>query len=232
MATDACTSLPAGGTKLFIKRPGGEKFLPSFNFGARLPNTVKTWSPCEVEAYFLNKGVEKVAHYVRISENPAIALTDCKPVYQAKQRLDKGRFSASPKLQTLLTNLSEKRFSVQLLSAKLPSPILKMVDFNSQNPTDCDLDTCTICKDMNTADIYAVNSEETSLMSVPAWRSLQQSCPDLAKAYSLLSSGKILQNKGKHSSDVRSYLNKCTINKQGLMSSKRSLHGKNARFNF
>ena len=93
-----------------------------------------------------------------------------------------------------------------------------MVDFNSRNPTDCDLDTCTICKDMNTADIYVVNtSEETSLMSVPAWRSLQQSCPDLAKAYSLLSSGKVLQNKSKHSLDVKSYLNKCTINKQGLM---------------
>ena len=59
MATDACTSLPAGGTKLFLKRPGVDKFLPSFNFGARLPPTVKSWSPCEVEAYFLNKGIEK-----------------------------------------------------------------------------------------------------------------------------------------------------------------------------
>ena len=60
MVTDACTSLPAGGTKLFIKRPGVDIFLPSFNFGARFPTTIKSWSPCEVEAYFLNKGIERL----------------------------------------------------------------------------------------------------------------------------------------------------------------------------
>ena len=225
MATDACTSLPAGGTKLFIKRPGIEKFLPSFNFGARLPSTVKSWFPCEVEAFFLNKGIEKAAHYVRISDNPAIALTDCKPVYQAKLRLDKGEFSANSKLQTLLSNLSAKRFSIQLLSAKLPSPILKMVDFNSRNPVQCDPTACSICKDMLTADVFACrpNDPSQALMSVPAWLSLQRSCPDLAKAHALLSSGKSLQNKGKHSPDLKLYLNKCTINNQGLMVVKKTV---------
>ena len=35
LATDACSSLPAGGSKMFIKRPGEDKFLPSFNFDCR-----------------------------------------------------------------------------------------------------------------------------------------------------------------------------------------------------
>lgn len=62
VATDACTSLPAGRTKMFVKRPGVQRFLPSFNFGCRLPSTLKSWSPCEVEAFFLNKGIMKAEH--------------------------------------------------------------------------------------------------------------------------------------------------------------------------
>ena len=134
LATDACTSLPAGGTKLFLKRPGVEGFLPSFNFGCRLPQTLKQWSPCEVEAYFLNKGIEKAEYYTRLTGNDGIALTDCKPVFQAKQKLDRGEFSSSKRLQDLLANISSKHFSLQLLSAKVPSPILKIVDFASRNP--------------------------------------------------------------------------------------------------
>ena len=87
LATDACTSLPAGGTKMFLARPGVQGFLPSFNFGCRLPDTLKQWSPCEVEAYFLHKGIEKAQFYSRLTENPSIALTDSKPVFQAKQKL-------------------------------------------------------------------------------------------------------------------------------------------------
>ena len=178
------------------------------------------WSPCEVEAYFLNKGIEKSAHYVRVSGNPAIALTDSKPVFQAKLKLDKGKFSASPKLQTLLTNLSAKRFTIQLMSAKLPSPILKMVDFNSRNPVECDTTSCSICKDMMSADIFmsTINSlNSPSLLSTQAWRSLQQSCPSVLKAYTLIAAGKPIQAKERHSTDVKFYLNKCTINKQGLL---------------
>ena len=32
LVTDACTTLPARGTKLFLKRPGVKRFLPSFNW--------------------------------------------------------------------------------------------------------------------------------------------------------------------------------------------------------
>ena len=72
LAVDACIFFPAGGSKLFIQRPGvsGIGFLPSFNFGCRLPQTLKSWSPCEVEAYFLNQGLEK---------KPILYETDRKP---------------------------------------------------------------------------------------------------------------------------------------------------------
>ena len=219
LAVDACTSLPAGGTKLFIQRPGTQGFLPSFNFGCRLPQTLKQWSPCEVEAYFLNKGIGKAEFYTRLTGNPGIALTDCQPVFQAKQKLDRGQFSSSKRLQDLLTNLSAKRFSLQLLSAKLPSPLLTMVDFGSRNPVQCLQGSCTICKDTMPAEILAVTvpSPDLALASVSAWKEIQQSCPDLKRVHALLMSGRNLSKKERKAEDVRTYLRKCTLNKQGLV---------------
>lgn len=91
---------------MFLARPGVQGFLQSFNFGCRLPDTLKQWSPCEVEAYFLHKGIEKAQIKSRLTENPSIALTDSKPLFQAKQKLDRGKFSSSKRLQSLLSNLS------------------------------------------------------------------------------------------------------------------------------
>ena len=132
---------------MFIKRQGVPHFLASFNLGSHLPQTLKTWSPCEVEAYFLNKGIEKAEFFVKQTECPGIVLTDNKPVYQAKLNLDKDKFSSSLRLQNLLTNLSAKRFIIQLLSAQLPSPILTLVDFASRHPVEFDSSSCTVCKD-------------------------------------------------------------------------------------
>ena len=218
LAVDACTSLPAGGSKLFIQRPGVNGFLPSFNFGCRLPQTVKPWSPCEVEAFFLNKGLEKSEFFTKLTGNPGVILTDCKPVFQAKQKLDKGEFSSNKRLQSLLNNVSAKRYSIQLLSAKLPSSLLKLVDFGSRNPVECNLDSCTICKE-KTADVLLVTSpdQDLSLMSEAAWKQFQHSCQDLRKAHALLMSGRKLSKQESKLTDVRTYFNKCTINKNGLI---------------
>ena len=221
MAVDACTSLPAGGTKLFIQRPGVQGFLPSFNFGTRLPQTLRDWSPCEVEAYFLNKGITKAEFYTRLTGNPGIVLTDCKPVFQAKQKLDRGQFSSSRRLQDLLTNLSAKRFTLQLLSAKLPSPLLTQVDFASRNPVPCTQSSCTICSDPLPAAIMAVIRSvpisSLALASVASWKEIQQSCPDLRRVHALLMSGRNLSKKEKKAADIRTYLRKCTLNKQGII---------------
>ena len=218
MAVDACTSLPADGTKLFLQRPGVKVFLPSFNFGTRLPQTLRDWSPCEVEAYFLNKGISKAEFYTRLTGNPGIVLTDCKPVFQAKQKLDRGQFSSSRRLQDLLTNLSAKRFTLQLLSAKITSPDPSRL--RKSKSSLCTQSSCTICSDSLPAAIMTVDSVPTTslaLASVAAWKEIQQSCPDLRHVHALLMSGRNLSKKERKAADVRTYLRKCTLNKQGLI---------------
>ena len=184
---------------MFIKRPGVEKYLPSFSFGSRIPNTIKDWSPCEIEAYFLNKGVQKAEIYTKATGNPGIVLTDNKPVFQAKKNLDAGKFSTSKRLQDLLANLSAKRFSIQLMSAKLPSPILSIVDFASRNPVQCNFPLCTICADCSTTSVGALlpNQPNLQLLSPEGWKDIQQSCQDLRRVHSLLSTGAKLSKKEK-----------------------------------
>ena len=213
---------------MFIKRQGVPHFLASFNLGSHLPQTLKTWSPCEVEAYFLNKGIEKAEFFVKQTECPGIVLTDNKPVYQAKLNLDKDKFSSSLRLQNLLTNLSAKRFIIQLLSAQLPSPILTLVDFASRHPVEFDSSSCTVCKD-NTSpseatpssaaavvSVAATSPPKLSLLSLAAWKEIQMSCPDMRRAHSLLVLGAKLARKEHSAKDIKSYLRFCTV-KQGLL---------------
>ena len=109
--------------------------------------------------------------------------------------------------------------------AKLPSPLLKQVDFASRNPVDCSSSSCTICKDSLPAAILAVSlpTPDLALASVSAWKDIQQSCPDLRRVHALLMSGRNLSKKERKAEDVRTYLRKCTLNKKGLIVSLQQL---------
>ena len=122
LVTDACTSLLVGGTKLFLQRPSIPGFLPSFNWGTRLPVTMKDWPPHDIEAFFLKHGAEKNS-LIRICGKPGVALVDSKATLQAHQRLNRGEVSSSKRINDLLGNHSAKRLSVQHISSKLPSPL-------------------------------------------------------------------------------------------------------------
>ena len=82
-------------------------------------------------AFLISKGLEKHQYYLN---GPGIVLVDSKPVYQAAQKMSAGKFSSNVRLQDLLENITSKRMTVQLISVKLPSPLLSQVDFASRNP--------------------------------------------------------------------------------------------------
>ena len=227
LANDACAILPGMATKLFLKRPGVEGFLPSFNHGFRVKSSMLGWSPCELEAFSLSKGIEKFSHFLKITENPSVALVDSKATYQAKLRLDQGKFSTSKRLQDLLANMSALRMSIQLMSAKQPSPLLQMVDFNSRHPVECDLELCTICKDLQQPDITffggTFSPDNIPFASKSVWQEIQKTCPDLRLTCILLRSGKEPTKKEKNIKDVRTYLRKCSLTKDGLLVVKRAV---------
>ena len=148
----------------------------------------------------MNKGVEKAAQYIKLCEKPGIVLVDSKPTYQAKQRLDKGLFLSSRKMQDLLANLSAKRMGVQQISTRLLSPLLKIIDFKSQNSVECTLMTCTLCKEMKEANITfskVYNKPNLQLISKKLWREIQYGCTDLARVASLITTRKAIKKKEK-----------------------------------
>ena len=112
--------------------------------------------------------------------NPVVALVDSKPIYQAKARLDQGKFSTNRRLQDLLTNLSIHRVRLQHISAKLPSSLLTMIDFNSRNPVKCDKKLCSICQEMNNPEVTYFGKtfskdSESRLISKSSWLDIQKS---------------------------------------------------------
>ena len=148
-------------------------------------------------------------------------MVDSKPTFQAYQKLNRGELSTSKRLNDLLGNLSALRLSVQHISAKLPSPLLSMVDFASRNPVECNDPSCRVCLDLSQSDTTFVGATQIKpnlyLASTAAWRDIQQSCPDLRRVHALLQSGKTPSKKEKNQKDVRAYLRLCTINKADLL---------------
>ena len=219
IVSDACTSIPACGTKLFLKRPGVSGFLSSFHHGCRLPKRMKEYSPCEVEAYALHQGVAKNAHFIKVCGQPGICLVDSKAVYQAKQKMDAGHFSTSRRIQDLVANLSAKRMVVQLISAKLPSPLLQYIDFSSRHPVQCTLSDCRICREVEEPDttFFGAVLTEPYILSPAGWLDIQRTDEDLRRAHSILTSGTKLGQKQKNGGDLKKYLRICSVNKKGLL---------------
>ena len=223
---DGAPSGPALGTKLVIKRDG--KLLPSFNYGFRLKNSMRGWSPCEFEAFSITQGIKKMKPFLRFVETPTTVLVDSKASVQAILRMENGQFSTNRRLQDLLANLSAERLRVVHMSAKIASPILHLVDFASRNPVMCTDNSCTICDTSSHPDITFFGQADISPthlapppISVPVWKDIQRSSDNCKRAVALLESGKNLHKKETHLPILRSYLRQCTLSKEGLLVAKK-----------
>ena len=130
---------------------------------------------------------------------------DSKAVFQAKERMDTGHFSTQRHIQDLLSNLSAKRMRIQLISAKLPSP-LKYIDFSSRNPVQCTLTDCKICQEIEQPDttLFGAVAAKPYLLSPAGWLEIQRTDEDLRRAHSILTSGAKLSPKQKHTADLKS----------------------------
>ena len=83
----------------------------------------------------LNKSIKHHEFFIKLTDETAVVLTDPRASYLAKLRMDRGQMSTIKRLADFLVILSSLNLTLQLMFGKNPSPILKIADFISRNPS-------------------------------------------------------------------------------------------------
>ena len=209
------------GATLFADR-NGKRLVAGF-FSMKMKSHQEGWYPCEFEALAISAAIEHFAPYIRESRHAVQILTDNKPCVQAFDKLRKGEFSASARVSTFLSQLSSYNVSVHHIKGELNASS----DYSSRNPSECYNKSCQICKfveetaasavrSLNVADVLSGNLR-MPFTSTNAWKSAQQDSHDLRRAFAHLSHGTKPSKKTRRIQHLRTYLQKCTINDQGLI---------------
>ena len=135
----------AVGGKMIIERvtDSGTEFLLAGHYSVILDKFKEKWLPCEGEA----AGIKAVLQHFKpwIIDNHGVTThhTDNQPSVQAWKRLKKGAYSASSRISSFLSDLSQ--LSVEL--EYTPGKDMKTSDFASRNAQACKSpESCQICK--------------------------------------------------------------------------------------
>ncbi len=192
-------------------------------FSVKLKSHQALWYPCELEALSLATSVKHFGPYIRQSMYRTQVLTDNKPCVQTWSKLVRGEFSTSARVATFMSTLSEYPVDVQHISGvdNLPS------DFHSRNPPQCESPSCQICKfiadsdqivvQLVTADQVLSGVQPVPFYNRPALKAIQMECPDLRRVHSHLLQGTRPTTKKKRLTNVKRYLQKATIGRDGLL---------------
>ena len=227
IVTDGSVKLCGIGATLYITRQGS--FHLAGFYSAKLRSHQVKWLPCEVEALGIGAAIKHFSPYIVQSTHRAHVLTDSKPCVQAFQRLQRGEFSASPRVTTFLTAAHRYCVDIQHLagSRNLPS------DFASRNAAPCTSNRCQVCS-------FIAETEESVVRRAPiddilagrsrlpfasrsAWRSAQMEDPDLRRVHAHLSQGTRPSKKATTIKDVKRYLQQATLASDGLIVVQRSV---------
>lgn len=209
------------GSVLYLMRDNNIK-LGGF-FSAKLKGHQSSWCPCEIEALSIASSVKHFGPFIRQSPHTSQILTDNRPCVQAWSKMIRGEFSASARVATFMSVLSDYKVDVQHIkgSDNLPS------DFQSRNPPECHSPSCQICKfvaECCDISVRTVSAEQIlsgthamPFFNRPAIKQLQMDCPDLRRVHAHLSQGTRPTSKKKKQTAVKRYLQKATISRDGLL---------------
>ena len=111
-------------------------------FSLKLKSHHLNWEPCELEALAIASAIQHFSPYVRDSKHPLEVLTDSKPCVQAFAKLRKGQFSASARVSTFLSTLSQH----SIVMSHIKGTNNMSSDYASRNPLTCVDSSCQICK--------------------------------------------------------------------------------------
>ena len=128
------------GATLFVIRDG-DRHVSEF-FSVKLKTHQTGWQPCELEALAITAAVKHFEPYIRESSHQLQVLSDSKPCVQAFGKLCKGKYSASSRVSTFLSCLSEHNVTIRHLKGEGN----RSSDFSSRNPATCCDSSCQVCE--------------------------------------------------------------------------------------
>jgi len=224
---DGARTPPAVGMILQARTPSGQIKTVRF-YSVKLKPHVTKWFPCEIEASAVGTAIEAFYDYIKQSNKPVIICPDSKTVIDAANKIAKGHFSLSPRIQTFLNNLSKISYDIQHVSGK--SGQNAAGDFQSRSATECSADLCQICNYVNqhidtvidvklnaVHDIISGKST-ASFMNRSAWKAVQLKDKACINATTCLTTGQTPSKKtGKTNSETRKIADKATIATDGLL---------------
>ena len=232
METDAArgggkNNLPAGiGHVLFVKKDGLKKIVRVHS--AKLPEKCKKWSPCEIEALAFAAGIDREYDLIRESKHPLIICPDSKPVHEAVQFINKGKFSASARMSSFLTNVNRTPIESKHISGK--AKLNPIADLQSRIPADCNAEHCSIHKFLDetidsVVDDGAKNcriENKSDYDNKESWKSAQNGNQACIITKQLLTSGKpppkaMGKTSGEFYNDIRQYCRDASVTKDGLL---------------
>ena len=209
------------GAAMYVIRDGTPKVAGYFSACYKKHQT--SWYPCEAEALSINCAVMHFAPYIIDSDNQTTVLTDSLPCVKAYAKLKKGQFSASSRVSTFLSSLC--RFNIHLGHLKGTENIYS--DYASRNATPCDNKKCQIClyvQDTIDSVVRACTVKDVIESSAPVpfssragWFEMQLSDDSLRRTCAHLKQGTRPSRKSTEVRDVKQYLQKARIEKDGLL---------------
>ena len=200
------------------------KRYPAEFFSFKLKGHQLGWLPCEKEALAITSAVNHFSPFIKESTLKTQVQTDSRPCVQAHQKLQRGLFSASARVSTFLSTLSALNVSL----CHIPGSLNRISDYGSRNPSSCSEPNCQICRFVNdTADSTVFHFSVSDILerklkmpylSPGAWRSAQQSCPTMRKAFAHLTAGTRPPAKTKNATELRHILRLASVDeKKGIL---------------
>ena len=110
-----------------VKTPGighvlnvikNDEKMPVRYHSVKLPEGCAKWSSCKVEALALASGIDAEYDLVRESVHPLVVHTDSKVVADAVKLINKGKYSASSRINRFITNVNKVNLEVKHISGK------------------------------------------------------------------------------------------------------------------
>jgi len=209
---------PAGiGSTLYITRSDSSKPLLAGFFSAKLKQHQPRWLPCEIEALSITASCNHFRPIIVQSSKKTKILTDSKPCVQAYQKLMRGEFSASSRVQTFLTLVNHLNVSISHISGASNL----VADFASRNAPMCNHINCQICKfnsSVSESVVFSLGSTAIGpFTNRTAWLNIQSNCPSLQKTKVHLQSGTRPSKKCTKVNDTKRYLRVASLARDGLL---------------